>query len=232
MKPYTKIPIIECGESLIPIPLEKFAVVTPHPYEILGANYGDRSPYFLRESVVNALLLAQEELTLIYPQWKILIFDAYRPLPVQQFMVDYSFNELLKSQGLKQDELTSEKIKELWEQVYQFWAIPNYDLATPPPHSTGGAIDITLINNDDQIVINMGSEIDEISVKSYPDHFANSTDLKEQEYHNNRNILKSVMYKAGFKQHPNEWWHFCLGDQMYAWLSNLPHGKYGRIINY
>ena len=40
MKPYQKIPILECGEPLVPIPLEQFAIESPHPYEKLGASYG------------------------------------------------------------------------------------------------------------------------------------------------------------------------------------------------
>jgi len=36
--------ILEC-EPLVPIPLEMFAVVSPHPYQHLKAPYGERSPY-------------------------------------------------------------------------------------------------------------------------------------------------------------------------------------------
>ncbi|MHC5829729.1 MAG: D-alanyl-D-alanine dipeptidase, partial [Nostoc sp.] len=42
MRAYHQIPIFECGEPLIEIPLELFAVESPHPYEKLGAIYGDR----------------------------------------------------------------------------------------------------------------------------------------------------------------------------------------------
>ena len=44
------------------------------------------------------------------------------------------------------------------------------------------------------------------------------------------------MFAAGFQRHPNEWWHFSLGDQMWAWLSNqenpthLVVARYGRVI--
>ena len=95
MKPYQKIIIQECGEPLIAIPLEKFAVELPHPYEKLGAEYGEKSPYYLRKRVVQALVTAQLLLEKIHPGWKIKIYDAYRPLGVQQFMVDYTFNSLL-----------------------------------------------------------------------------------------------------------------------------------------
>jgi zinc D-Ala-D-Ala dipeptidase len=32
-------------------------------------------------------------------------------------------------------------------------------------------------------------------------------------------MLKQMMTDAGFRQHLNEWWHFCYGDQMWVWLS-------------
>ncbi len=37
MKPYSKIPVKECYEPLVVIPLTEFAVESPHPYEKLAA---------------------------------------------------------------------------------------------------------------------------------------------------------------------------------------------------
>jgi D-alanyl-D-alanine dipeptidase len=62
VKPYQTIPIQDCGEPLIPIPLEKFAVEIPHPYEKLGADYQGNSPYYLRQTVVESLMKAQDYL--------------------------------------------------------------------------------------------------------------------------------------------------------------------------
>lgn len=222
MKPYQQIAIRECGEALIPIPSDIFALETPHPYQKLGAPYHlskADSPYYLREGVLQQLIIAQNYLQQKYPHVKILIFDAYRPVEVQQFMVDYNFSETAKSQGYSLPVLSEEKKAEILAQVYQFWAVPSHDRATPPPHSTGAALDITLVDENNQI-IEMGSPIDEISARSYPNHFANSCEPREKQYHQNRELLKEIMVKAGFQQHPNEWWHFCLGDQMWAWLQN------------
>lgn len=96
MKPYQKIPIEECGEPLVPIPLEHFAIELPHPYEKLGADYGERSPYYLRQGVIEALIKAQFCLEKRNPGWRLKIFDAYRPVGVQQFMVDYTFNLIIE----------------------------------------------------------------------------------------------------------------------------------------
>jgi D-alanyl-D-alanine dipeptidase len=235
VKPYKQVAIVECGESLVPVPPQEFAFVLPHPYEKLGAPYGQRSPFYLRQGVLNSLLQAQAELSHRCTGWKIQIFDAYRPVAVQQFMVDYTFQEVVQSQGLAAETLTPVQRKNILEQVYQFWAVPSFDTATPPPHSTGAAVDVTLVDADGAVV-DMGSEIDELSPRSYPNHFATCTDTAEQKYHQHRQLLREVMLTAGFQQHPNEWWHFCLGDQMWAWLVNRTHpekqevARYGRVM--
>ncbi|MGK7954592.1 MAG: M15 family metallopeptidase, partial [Crocosphaera sp.] len=152
MKPYQSIPIQDCGESLIAIPLEQFSVETPHPYQKLGASYGAKSPYYLRSPIIDALIQAQHNLQQQYPGWKIHIFDAYRPVAVQQFMVDYTFKSLLQEKGLTLEQLSLHQQDNFWQQVYQIWAVPSDDFATPPPHSTGAAIDITLIDDRGQLL--------------------------------------------------------------------------------
>ena len=235
MRPYHKIPIVECNEALIQIPLEKFAVESPHPYIKLGAPYGEYSPYCLRQGVIERLINAQNHLCQSLPGWRIQIFDAYRPVAVQEFMVNYSFNQVLQEKSLKETEILYTQRQELWEEVYKIWAKPSLDKNTPPPHSTGAAVDITLVDEHGKI-IDMGSPIDELSNRSFPNYYALADDAQSQYYHQNREILHSVMEKAGFCRHPKEWWHFSFGDQMWAWLNNqVNSGKnfiacYGRVV--
>jgi zinc D-Ala-D-Ala dipeptidase len=234
MKPYQQIPIVECGEPLVPIPLDIFAVESPHPYEKLGAPYGDRSPFFLRQGVLECLQDAQTHLQQNHPGWHIQIFDAYRPVEVQQYMVDYTFNELVAAEGLSPKDLTPAQRQAFQERVHQFWAVPSLDPATPPPHSTGAAVDVTLIDAENQTV-DMGSPIDEISPRSYPDYFANRRHPAGIRYQTHRQILAEAMRAARFRQHPNEWWHFSCGDQLWAWLSQTETptvsviSRYGRV---
>ena len=231
MKPYQTIPIIECGELLAPIPLDLFAVVHPHPYEKLGAPYGARSPYYLRQDVLNRLIKAQEKLQRQYPGWRIQIFDAFRPLAVQQFMVEYTFNQRVHTMGLSRQKLTETEQKEIWRQVYQFWAAPSFDPNCPPPHSTGAAVDVSLVD-DTGATLNMGSPIDELSDRSFPTYFGDSSDPQEQQYDCNRQLLNRVMQASEFCRHPNEWWHFSQGDQMWAWLSNQRNDNTDLIARY
>jgi D-alanyl-D-alanine dipeptidase len=217
MRPYHQIPIQECGTPLVEIPLELFAVESPHPYAKLGAPYGVHSPYYLRQSVVEQLLIAQNQLQLNHPNWRIQIFDAYRPVAVQQFMVDYSFQLALSQRGLTEAQLSPHQRQEICQMVNEIWATPSLDWQTPPPHSTGAAVDITLVDEQNQVVP-MGSPIDEMSGRSHPDYYADHEEIAGQQYHAARQLLFSVMSAAGFHRHPKEWWHFSFGDQMWAWL--------------
>ena len=231
MKPYQHIPIQDCGEPLVPIPLEKFAVVTPHPYQKVGANYGGSSPYYLRQGVLQALLTAQTCLQQHYCGWRIQIFDAYRPVEVQQYMVDYTFASVIQMQGLDAERLLPQQRQSIWEEVYQIWAVPSFDRATPPPHSTGAAVDVTLVDAQGEVV-DMGSEIDELSARSLPNYYASSA--KQHIYHARRQLLNQIMLAGGFRRHPGEWWHFSCGDQMWAWQHNqeTAHPRaahYGRV---
>lgn len=234
MKPYHQIPIKDCGEPLVPIPLDSFSIELPHPYVKLGAEYGDKSPYCLRKGVLQALLEAQFMIEKRYSDWKIRIYDAYRPVGVQQFMVNHTFNSLVKSLELQEEQLSAQQRQDLWNRVYRLWAAPSLDKNMPPPHSTGGAVDVTIINEQGTI-LDMGGEIDELSERSHPDYYLSDQDGDNQQYHFNRQLLNRVMTNAGFCRHPGEWWHFSLGDQMWAWQHNQnnPHGRviarYGRV---
>lgn len=225
-RPYHHIPIQDMGEPLAAIPLDKFAVISPHPYQNVGAEYNSYSPYHLRQGMIDRLLMAQSYLEQIQPGWKLAIFDGYRPVAVQKYMVDYTFGELVQSQGWQQEKLSPEQKESIWALVYQIWAVPNQNPATPPPHSTGGAVDLALADATGAIV-DFGSPIDEISARSQPDYY--QQDLQGQVYHHHRMLLKTVMESAGFQRHPGEWWHFCYGDQMWAWLSEATTAIYGRM---
>jgi zinc D-Ala-D-Ala dipeptidase len=215
-KPYQSVPTIECHEGILAIPLDKFSVFSPHPYMAAGADYGESSPYFLRTEVIEKLLAARGFLQEIAPNWQLKIFDAYRPVSVQKYMVDYTFKTLLAAHGLDIIDITPDIELDLWQQVYQIWAIPSEDPANAPPHSTGGAIDLTL-EDDRGETVDMGSDIDAMVPATEPDYFGRSTDAAEIQYHRHRELLKEVMEKAGFERHPGEWWHFSYGDRLWVW---------------
>ena len=227
-KPHLQLPIVESGAPLIPMPKQVFAYQEPHVYQALGAPYGEASPFYVREPVLQALIQAQAYLQQDYPDWQISIFDAYRPVAVQAFMVNYTFERALEQRQWRAEDLTPAQTDEVWQQVYQMWAAPNLDPKAPPPHSTGAAVDITLYDRQSQDPVFMGSPIDELSERSHPDYFtdlannpttpaAEQTEARLAAQH--RQILYTAMRSAGFQRHPKEWWHFGIGDQLWAWLT-------------
>ena len=234
LKPYQHVPIQDCNDPLVAIPIAVASPCEPHPYVALGAPYGDHSPFWLRRGVVERLAMAAEDLARQRPGWRIEIFDAYRPVTVQQFMVDYTFCELATVAGLDPTVLAaatagSERwhvAQEIRDRVAEFWATPSQDPATPPPHSTGAALDVTLLD-DTGTAVEMGSPIDECSPRSYPNHFADRGDAAARRVHAYRQLLATVMAGAGFAQHPNEWWHFSWGDQLWAWQTGAAIAPYG-----
>lgn len=227
------LPIIDNGESLQSLP-SCLARCTPHPYQKLGAPYGETSPFMLRTGVVKRLVAAQEMLEQLSPGCQLQVFDAYRPLAVQAFMIEHETGRLALIRGLDWENLAVSIQDNLRSEVRDFWADPNPNPKTPPPHSTGAAVDLTIVNTQEQ-PLPMGTAIDHVGPKSLPYHFADSDDAEAQQFHRNRHLLNQVMSKAGFRRLPSEWWHFSYGDQWWALLEYLdrddfePVAVYGRV---
>lgn len=233
---YRSIPIEECREPLVAIPAAPFAFTEPHPYVALGAPYGNASPWMLRKRVLDALLAAQALLTRKKPGWKLKLFDAYRPVPVQAFMVWREFQRQGDLAGRPlaafndPDDLARrdpDLHARLAATVFMFWGIPSEDPRTPPPHSTGAAVDLTLQDAAGQEVA-MGCPIDETTERAYPGFYADATQAELRAVHASRELLNEVMSEAGFRRHGNEWWHFSCGDQMAALAKGEPFAIYGR----
>jgi zinc D-Ala-D-Ala dipeptidase len=90
MRPWSPIPIRDCAEPLLPLPAELHRI-EPHPYAAVGAPYGpDACPFRLRQGVIERLLAAQYQLQIEQPGWRLAVFDAWRPLAVQRFMVAFA----------------------------------------------------------------------------------------------------------------------------------------------
>jgi D-alanyl-D-alanine dipeptidase len=233
-RPFHAVPIQDNGEPLMPLePMKLFAFQTPHVYREAGAPYEGKSPYSLRKSVAERLAIAHSKLQELKPGWRIKVFDAYRPVEVQSYMVAHSFAELAKEAGLNPTNLTPAQRDEILNKVYRIWSPPNRDPATPPPHSTGAAIDITLVDNQGHEV-DMGSAIDFNGDVSNPDYFKDKPEAAAKRAHTNRDLLFTIMKSADFTRHPAEWWHFSYGDQLWVWLKrqegeDIQEAMYGRV---
>ena len=225
MRPWSDRPITDCREPLLALP-DDLLRLEPHPYVAVGAPYGPAAdPFRLRAGVVDRLLQAQMLLQQRDSALRLAIFDAWRPLAVQAFMVEWSVAQEAQRLGLQADDVSG--MHQVRRAVNRFWAAPSRDPATPPPHSTGAAVDLTLASSVDGVPLFMGGAIDAIDVVSEPDHFAAAVSGSEQAlWHRRRCLLRSVMVEAGFAQHPNEWWHFSHGDQLWAWRTDAVMAVY------
>lgn len=74
-------------------------------------------------------------------------------------------------------------------------------------HSRGGAIDLTLADARGN-PIDMGGGFDLMDARSHHD----AKGLSKAQARN-RNLLRSIMKKAGFKPYASEWWHYTLRDE-------------------
>ena len=228
MRPWSPIPIEECGEPLQALP-PALLRIEPHPYMALGAPYGaSGNPFQLRLGVVQRLLDAQQQLVEHDPGLRLSIFDAWRPIAVQAFMVDHSIAELCRERGV--EVRSGDAFDQVVADVGRFWAAPSRDPMTPPPHSTGAAVDLTL-SSSDGTPLAMGGEIDAIGAVSEPQHYAGREDSDAQRWHQRRQLLADVMEAAGFAQHPNEWWHYSFGDQLWAWRRGAAVAIYAEAVN-
>ena len=228
MKIWNKIPIKENGDKLIAIPGNlKFS--DPHPYFNAGAPYQDKNSIWkLREEVVNRLLKVNDYLISMNSIY-LLIYDSWRPLVVQEYMFKRAF--LFEYEKLNIDEPLNLKNMEnypsILKKIEKFWAYPSFDSRCPPPHSTGGALDVCLSDQQGNLV-DMGSKVDQMDETSNPEFYKNKKNGRAIVWDSRRNLLREIMTKFGFAQHPNEWWHFSYGE-LWAWKNKKANALYGKV---
>jgi D-alanyl-D-alanine dipeptidase len=219
------IKVQENGEPLKPIPSDLFSFEDSHLYVKAGAPYGEASPYFLRQGVLKRLIAAQRALQDERPGHRFKIIDGFRPQAVQIYMRQFDHDKYAREAGLDPNNLTLDQDRDMWDKVNLLWAPPSTDPSKPPPpHSTGAALDLTVVDPSGQ-ELNMGSGFDEASPKILPSYYANQETPEAGEICENRELLNLVMTSAGFHRLTHEWWHFSYGDQMWALLESLKTGR-------
>lgn len=218
------IPIEENGEPLRALDEQLVKFTSPHPYVAAGAPYDGVNPFFLRDGVASRLDAAARTLHRIRPGFRLFVFDAYRPVRVQDFMRHYEFRRHAEARNRELTSLSNEERDELWSLVDSVWAQASNDAKCPPPHATGAAVDVTIIDaNADPL--DMGSAFDEASERILPDYYAKRNDLSGKIIQQNRELLNGVMTHAGFARNPREWWHFSHGDQLWALIEGLERNE-------
>ena len=155
---------------------------------------------------------------------ELFLFDAWRPRAVQAYFHDVWMPRELQRRDpqLKGAELTAE--------AERYWAAPSESSDSPAPHATASAVDLTLRWKDGEALW-MGSLFDDVTALAHRDRFetleAGNFSFSDQEARANRRLLHWLMTEEGFAGHPDEWWHFSWGDQMWAALTAKPQAHYG-----
>lgn len=202
MAGWKQIPIKECHEPLIELNnLDPRIEVSPEYYrqEIPYASSIQRLRQKATEALIQAAHLLPEGL-------KLVVFDAHRPLPVQKSLFDTQVAALKREHpGWSQERLE--------EESQRYVSIPSSDPAKPSPHSTGGAVDLTILGENGRSP-KMGTSFDHFGIEAQTAHFKNSP--MDEEIHTNRRLLYTVMTLAGFTNYPEEWWHFDYGNQFWG----------------
>src|SRR5579859_7789324 len=118
----------------------------------------------------------------------------------------------------------------LKREIERYWAAPTVDHLSPAPHATGAALDLTVrwIGAEQ---LWMGSIFDDVTELAHRDRFeraaSGALSFSDEEARANRRLLQWVMAGEGFAGHPDEWWHFSWGDQLWAKLTGAPAAVYG-----
>ena len=218
-----KIPIKESGEKLIPASYIPEKILCRPQYFIQGID-GAVPECFMREGAFAALLKAA---TLLPKGYRLVIYDAWRPLKVQQSLFLKFSEELRKECPSDTDD------ESIFDMASRFVSPPKNDPDKVSPHMTGGAVDVGLVD-ECGLSCPMGSEFDETSKRSVTDYFEEklrNEELmpEEREYLFNRRILYNAMIESNFINYADEWWHYDYGNQNWAASKGASFAFYGKI---
>lgn len=146
--------------------------------------YEDLREAYLHPDAMESLCKAQRLLKERYPDYSLIVYDAARPLSVQQKMWD-----LVK--GTPQ---------------YQYVSNPSRGGGL---HNYGLAVDASILDAQGN-PLPMGTPIDYFGKEAHITEEAQlvTQDKITEQERQNRLLLRQVMREAGFRSLPSEWWHF------------------------
>jgi len=127
------------------------------------------------------------------------IFDAYRPQrAVDDFIKWVEDEEDIRRKPIHYPDVDK---KDFFELGY---------VAKKSGHTRGSAIDLTIVDMETHLELDMGSIFDFMGPRSHLD----AKGLTKVQM-SNRAILSDAMTKCGFAVYAYEWWHFSLKDEPY-----------------
>ena len=96
-----------------------------------------------------------------------------------------------------------------------------------PPHSTGGALDLTLVDDEGR-QLDLGTRVNADPEDSDGACHTDAAGLSA-ESSANRSLLIEVLTGAGLANYPAEWWHWSYGDRYWAYVTGAANAVYGAV---
>lgn len=174
-------------------PVDEPFVEIAHPRIAALGNYhkagwlNARAGTWLRRSALERLMVAAEGLP---ERWGLCVFDAWRPLPLQAELYQAAYGDPGLPPG--------------------FVSEPDPDPATPPPHLTGGTVDISFTL--DETPLGLGAGFDDFTPRARASALEGEHGVDREL----RRWLYWTMRSAGFVVLDCEWWHFEYGTRRWA----------------
>ncbi|WP_275286586.1 M15 family metallopeptidase [Halomonas elongata] len=212
-----RLPIAGSDEPLVPMSLAPPPIKVFPAYARMGIP-GAIDECYVREGVYRRLLAVARALP---ERLSLLVLDGWRPWRVQQYLFE-TLQATIQANHPGLDD------QELLVRTREFVAQPSTEPTAPSPHLTGGAVDVTLCDADG-LPLDMGTLFDEAVPTSHAD--ALEVELEEgdrrHQARKNRRLLYHAMHAQGFTNLPSEWWHYDLGDQLWAHYGGHASAHYG-----
>lgn len=134
----------------------------------------------------------------------LVVWDGYRPFETQASLFGTYLDELL----LAHPDWPADALEEA---AARYVTPPSRSRVAPPPHLTGGAVDVTL-GDGDGVPLDLGTDFDAF----VPEAGARALEDVPGPVRDRRRILFWAMAAQGFTAYAAEWWHFDRGDQFWA----------------
>lgn len=166
----------------------------------------------VRRGVAERLLAAQRALP---AGLRLLVVEGYRPYRAQLDIFTGYRDELRR----RYPDWSAER---LHRETTKF--VSPVEVA---PHSTGGAVDLTLCDADG-VELPMGTALDATPEESADACFTAARHIPVSAWRN-RQVLVAALSGAGLVNYPTEWWHWSYGDRYWALLTGAPHTRYGPL---
>jgi len=209
--------IHENNEPMIDLVNQKEISYGPPPLLPDNTNYTK-----VRQTIYNKLKQAQ---AMLPDGLKFRLYEGYRSLELQQKI----FQERYASLQKENPKLTHQQI--FIESTKFVSPVTNLDGSKNiPPHATGAAIDVYLIDKEGK-VLDMGIHLDDTynDLKGiYCKTESHVISAKAREY---RTIMGKALQAVGFVNYPTEYWHWSYGDRYWAYQTHQKFAIYNIVKN-